>query len=268
MPIVGLSQSHSTPLMPLADLISTGMTKHRLNRRITRYYFVWLALFSIIVAAVGFVPEFVKFLAGTFPIAWVLHVHSALMVAWLAIFFAQAALAATGRLDLHKKWGTVGLLLGLPVWTSMVFVEWRGKIVYPLDPDLSPEYDLDLRGMYTWAMFFIFFLGAVYFRQRAPAWHKRFMVFAAFMVLLPAQMRIDWLPRFQPRFWTDLLYLDLCVLLPLLIYDFSTTRRPHPATMIGAGVLLGAQGILLFTWGTPWWRHLAYVFTVTLRSYF
>ena len=254
--------------MAIVDHDAAWTTGQRLARSFTRYYFVWLALFSIVIAAVGFVPEFARFMAGTFPIAWVLHIHSALMMAWLALFFAQAVLASTGRLALHQKLGTYGLVLGLPVWASMVFVEWRGKIVYPLDPDLSPYYDLDLRGMYTWAMFLIYFLGAAYCRRRAPAWHKRFMVFAALMVLLPAQMRIDWLPRFPPRFWADLIYLDACLLLPLLAYDYSSAKRPHRATIVGASVLLGAQGILVFAWGTPWWRHLAYAFTVTLRSCF
>jgi hypothetical protein len=150
----------------------------------------------------------------------------------------------------------------------MVFVEWRGKIVYPLDPDLSPDYDFDLRGIYSWGMFLIFFLGAVFYRHRAPAWHKRFMVFAAFVLLLAAQGRMGWLPRFHPRFWADLLYLDAYLLLPMLAYDFLTAKRPHPATIVGASVLVGAQGILMLVWGATWWRHLAYVFTVTLRSYF
>ena len=48
-----------------------------------RHYFVWLALLGAAIATIGFVPEYLKFAAGTFPIAWVLNVHSALMVAWL-----------------------------------------------------------------------------------------------------------------------------------------------------------------------------------------
>jgi hypothetical protein len=247
---------------------SSTASAQRGDRRLRRHYFVWMALLGAVIAAIGFVPEYLKFAAGTFPIAWVLNLHSALMVAWLALLLAQALLASTGRLALHEKLGTLGITLGFLVWASMVFVEFRGKIVYPLDPDLSPEYDFDLRGIYIWATFLIFFLGAVYQRRRSPAWHKRFMVFAAFMVLQPAEMRIGWLPRFSFHFLADMLYLDVCLLVPLLAYDYASARRMHPATIVASSVLLGSQGALLLVWGSPAWRHLAYGFTVALRSFF
>jgi len=238
------------------------------ERRLRRHYFVWMALFGAAIAAIGFVPEYLKFASGTFPIAWVLNLHSALMVAWLALFLAQAMLASTGRLALHEKLGTLGISLGFLVWASMVFVEFRGKIVYPLDADFSQEFDFDLRGIYIWSTFLIFFLGAVYQRRRSPAWHKRFIVFAAFMVLQPAEMRIAWLPRLSFHFLADMLYLDVCLLVPLLAYDYASARRPHPATILASTVLLGSQGALLLVWGSPAWRHLAYGFTVALRSHF
>jgi len=94
------------------------------------------------------------------------------------------------------------------------------------------------------------------------------MVFAALMAVQAAEMRISWLPRFAPDYWTDAIYLDLCLLVPLLAYDYSIARRLHPATIAAASLLLVAQGVLLFLWGSPGWRHLAYGFTVALRALF
>jgi hypothetical protein len=229
---------------------------------------MWVALFSIAITSVVFIPGLVKFAAGKFPIAWVLNLHGALMAAWLALFFAQAICAATGRLALHERLGTFGMALGPAVWASMVFVELRRKLVYPLAPDLSDEYDFDLPGIYIWSTFLVFFTAAIYQRRRWPGWHKRFMVFAALVVVQAAEMRNTWLPRFAPGYWTDVIYLDACLLLPMLAYDYVSSKRIHPATVVASGVLLTAQGVLLSLWGSPGWRHLAYGFTVWLRSNF
>ena len=238
------------------------------GRWFRRFYFVGLSLFCIVITAIVFIPGLLRFAAGTFQVTWVLNVHGALMAAWLALFFAQAAFAATGRLALHEKLGSFGVLLGLPVWASMVLVEMRRKVVHPLAPDFSPDFDFDLPGIYVWATFLLYFLGGVYTRHRSPEWHKRFMVFAALMAVQAAEMRISWLPRFAPDYWTDAIYLDLCLLVPLLAYDYSIARRLHPATIAAASLLLVAQGVLLFLWGSPGWRHLAYGFTVALRALF
>ena len=254
--------------MARAELGSDVAAPQWLASRFKRYFFVLLALFAIFIAAVVFVPEFLKFATGSFPIAWVLNIHGALMGTWLALFLAQAVLASTGRLALHRKLGTFGIVLGFPVWASMVLVEMRRKVVYPLDPDLSKAFDWDLPGIYVYTTFLVFFVGAIYQRRRLPAWHKRFMAFATFVALQAAEQRNLWLPRFAPDYWTDAIHLDAFLLVPIIAYDYISAKRLHPATIAASCVLLGAQGILLAVWGNLAWRHFAYSFTVALRSFF
>jgi hypothetical protein len=79
------------------ELDSADTTAQWLVSRYRRYFFVLLALLGILIASIAFVPVFLKFAAGTFPIAWVLNIHGALMGTWLALFFAQAILASTGQ---------------------------------------------------------------------------------------------------------------------------------------------------------------------------
>ncbi len=253
--------------MARVEPVAAGASAWLVSRSI-RYFFVLIALFGIVIASIVFVPQILKFAAGTFPIAWVLNVHGALMTAWLALFLAQALLASTGRLALHRKLGTFGIVLGFPVWASMVLVEMRRKVVHPLDPDLSEAYALDLPGIYAYTMFLVFFIGAIYLRRRRPAWHKRFMLFATFLALQAAEQRITWLPRFAPGYWTDAIYLDVCLLVPLMAYDYFSAKRLHPATIAASCMLLGAQGVVLLMWENPSWRHLAFGFTVWLRSTF
>jgi hypothetical protein len=254
--------------MARVEIDSADTIAQWLVSRYRRYFFVLLALLGILIASIAFVPQFLKFAAGTFPIAWVLNIHGALMGTWLALFLAQAILASTGHLALHRKVGTFGIVLGFPVWASMVLVEMRSKVVHPLNPDLSEIYDWDLPGIYVYTTFLIFLVGAIYQRRRRPAWHKRFMAFATFVAVQAAEQRNLWLPRFAPGYWTDAIYLDICLLVPLFAYDYFSAKRLHPATIAATGVLLGAQGVLLFVWGNPGWRHFAYSFTVALRSVF
>jgi hypothetical protein len=101
---------------------------------------------------------------------------------------------------------------------------------------------------------------------RRPAWHKRFMLFATFLALQAVEQRITWLPRFAPGYWTDAIYLDVCLLVPLFAYDYYSAKRLHPATIAASCMLLGAQGVVLLVWENPGWRHFAYSFTVWLRS--
>ena len=248
---------------------SRGAITQGLVSQSTRYFFVVLALFGALIALITFVPVYAKFQAGTFPIAPLLHIHGALMGAWIALFVAQAVLASTGRLALHRKLGgTFGIVLGFAVWASMIVVELRAMLVHPLDPDLSAGYDWMLPGIYVYATFPVFFIGAIYLRRRRPAWHKRFMAFATFVALQAAEQRNLWLPRFAPGYWTDVIYLDICLLVPLIAYDYVLAKRLHPATVAASCVLLGAQGVLLSVWGSPAWRHMAYGFAVALRSNF
>jgi hypothetical protein len=48
---------------------SSTASAQRGDRRLRRHYFVWMALLGAVIAAIGFVPEYLKFAAGTFPIA-------------------------------------------------------------------------------------------------------------------------------------------------------------------------------------------------------
>ena len=239
-------------------------TGRRPKRPVERYFFVAMGIFAIFIALIPFGPVLLKVVSGSFPLAWVLHVHGALMTAWLAMFFAQTVFAATGRMALHRRAGRFGIPLGFAVWASMVAVEMRAVIVHPR-PDLS-SYDDLLPGVYIYSLFLLCFTSAVYLRK-LPAWHKRLMVVTAFLTLQAAFMRI-YLPIFAPGYWNDALYLDGALFIPLVAYDFISIKRLHPATILSAALLLSAQTALSLAWGTEGWRNFAFHFSQLLRSLF
>jgi len=101
--------------MARVEPAAAGVSAWLVSRSI-RYFFVLLASFGILIASIVFAPQFLKFAAGTFPIAWVLNLHGALMTAWLVLFLAQALLASTGRLALHRKLGAIYQRRHRPTW--------------------------------------------------------------------------------------------------------------------------------------------------------
>src|SRR5258706_5010560 len=216
---------------------SAGVTAPWSALRILHYFVLALGLFSVVIALVAFVPEYADFAVGKFPIAWVLHIHGALMSAWLATFIVQAWLASTGHVSLHRKIGPYGIALGIAVWASMVFVELRKLVAHPLPTD-GPGYDELLQGSYTYLTFLVVLLWAAHERRR-PAWHKRLMLITTFVALVAPIERIEWLPELGVGFiWASILWLDLCLIVPLVVYDLVSTKHLHRATVQGLGVML------------------------------
>ena len=228
------------------------------SRRKLRQFFPAMVLVAIGIAASAFVPEYIDFKRGTFPIAWVLHVHGAIMGAWVATFAAQAYLGATGQIKRHREFGELGIWIGWIAWVSMIFVEVRALRVYPLPPD-PKEYDFMLPGPYVYLTFPIL-LAWGYRERRRPEWHKRILTFALFLSLQAAIQRFQWLPKYPGhfRYLPFALFLDLILIVPIVAYDLRLNRRAHPATMRSAIILLGVQLLLLSLWSSGPWRTFAY----------
>ena len=241
--------------MATADCVMDAPAPHRRPGPL-RYFFVGMVIVATVVLGVAFIPEYRKFAAGAFPIAGVLHVHAAIVTAWVAAFAFQAYLGATGRTNLHRRVGPYALSVGRIAWASMIFVEMRALVAHPIPLEAS-EYDWLLPGPYVYLTFGILLAWAIHERRR-PAWHKRLITFAVFLTLQAAIQRYLWIP-ITSGYWPFALALDIVLLVPMIGYDLTTLRgRLHPATVRGALLLVGAQALLLALWGTALWRSFAF----------
>ena len=111
--------------MTTTEQFSAGPSTRVRPKRPFRRFFPSMALFALAVLIFAFVPEYVQYSQGSFPIAWVLHIHGAIMAAWVGVFLLQAYLGATGRISQHRKTGNFAFAIGWLAWVSMIFVEWR-----------------------------------------------------------------------------------------------------------------------------------------------
>ena len=251
--------------MATAELAADFPRKRR-RRRPLRFFFIFMVAVSIAILSLAFVPEFIAYAHGAFPIAPILHVHAAIMVAWVVAFAVQAYLGAKGKIVQHQRAGRIAFVVGWLAWGSMIFVEWRAMFVHPL-PDRLPPYDEFLAGPYIYLTYPIF-LAWAYHERRRPMWHKRLMLFALFLSLGAAVQRYFWLPMTDSRagYWAIAAFIDVALLLPLVAFDLVTLRgRLHPATVRAMVVLFGAQAIMLSLWGSFAWRKFAYSFTHAIR---
>ena len=212
-----------------------------------------MAGFALVILLAAFVPEYQRFGDGVFPIAWVLHVHAAIMFGWVGVFALQSLLGATGRTAPHRRVGVYSVGMGWLAWASMIFVEFRVFVAHPL-PSNPAEYDWDLPGPFIYLTFAVFLVWAVRERRR-PQWHKRLMTFALFLSLGAAFQRFLWIP-INYGFGPFAVALDASLIVPMVAYDLTTLKGGlHPATVRATLLLLTSEAVLFALWGTLVWHN-------------
>ena len=78
--------------------------------------YVGLALMIAAIVLVGFSRSFYGTLVTNASHPWIIHVHAAVYVGWLALLIAQTVLAARGDIATHRRVGKFGIAYGALVW--------------------------------------------------------------------------------------------------------------------------------------------------------
>lgn len=251
---------------PLKALEAGPTQAFATSRRVgaSRHFFIGIGVWCILLALVGFVPSFQAAFAGEFHIPLIVHVHGAMMMGWLVLYTAQAGLVSQGNLRRHRRMGWLATGWAGVVWISMGVATVTALQQYA--PDEAPFLVKPLLiQLGTMVVFPVFFIGAVLARRRA-GWHKRLMTLATFVLVQAALDRMHWLPDMGlPGFWETGVRGYVLLLLPLASFDFVTLRRIHPATLLGAGVIVAMHGVVSFYWADERWNQLARHVWIGLR---
>lgn len=166
---------------------------------------------------------------------WV-HLHGAVFMAWTLLYVAQAALAASGSLALHRRmgWSALGLatvMVPLGAVTAMMAVV-RDRV----PPFFTPEIFLALSALEL-AAFVLLLTLAIRARRRSD-WHKRLMLCAMVAIIGPAFGRILPMPLLGSMGGLAVLVGQMMFVLIAIGHDILTRRRIHPAYGIGAAVII------------------------------
>jgi hypothetical protein len=196
-------------------------------------FYIGMALLITAIVVAGFGPSFYAvFLTGAAR-PWIIHVHAAVYMGWLALLVLQSVLAARGRIALHRRVGSFGIAYGVLV----LIIGLAVSIVVPAMHVATGEWTMDRAASFLpiplgdMVLFGGFFGAAVAYRHR-PEVHKRLIVLA-FVALMFAGAGRLWFANSIP----DVLLAWYLPVLAGIGYDFYKMRRVHPVYLIGAAIM-------------------------------
>ena len=225
------------------------------TRRGTRRFYVGVAIAVLITVFLGFSRSyFLKAYFGTPELSLLVHIHGLVFTSWVLLFLAQTTLVATGRTDLHRKLGAAGAVLAallLIIGTTTAILRVQGGRPSPI-PGVPPLSFLAVP-LFDMVVFAILISAGLVLRNR-PDTHKRLMTLATIALMSAPIARIPGVLRAGPPGFFGLT--DLFIV-AMLVYDFATRGKVHPATIWGGLVILASQPLRLMISGTPAWLAFA-----------
>jgi hypothetical protein len=220
--------------------ITTPFTRSRLDD----VFFPAMALLALAIVVTGFGHSY--FFAGMMRARLpspLVHVHAAILTAWMAVQASQPTLVAANRVDWHQRVGVVGMLVAtaVPVIGILAVV---GEIRRP--PFDIEHGALDLAFVIAAAADFavLAFFG-LRERDKDLSAHKRLMLLATISILGPAIGRLSFVT--SPTIY----YLVFAILLALVItFDIASLRKVHRATFLGIALITSTQALAELFWRT------------------
>lgn len=214
------------------------------------WFFAGTATAMLLVVFLGFGRSF--FLRPLYieaPLPPHLIVHGVVMTTWFLLFVVQAVLVSAKRITLHRQLGLAGIVVAFAAFVTGVLVNVR--IASRAMAADSPERTQDMLAFASASLVgllpFVPLIVLALWYVRRPAVHKRLMFWAFAWVLGPAFTNtrplgrvLDALVAPQLPFFPA----DLFWLLALVVYDWRTIRRVHPATYL-TFVLLAVYALVL-----------------------
>lgn len=242
--------------------MNATITEHAILHRVAatrtrdRRLAIIIAVFMPLVVLIGFARSYyLKTLFGFPPLPSLLvHIHGAVMTAWVALFAVQVGLVASHRTRLHMKLGILGSVLALLVFVvgtlTGLAAAARGSAIpgwEPLRFLIIPLGDM---------VAFAALVGAALYYRRKLDIHKRLMLLSALNLLPAAVARIpvDFIQNNGALAFYGLP--DLCVV-AVVAYDTIKQRRLHPAYFWGALLLVASHPLRIMLARTDIWLRIA-----------
>lgn len=210
---------------------------------------------AILAVVLGFAPGYLAALDGK---RASLHVHGALMMAWMLALFGQAALFASGRLRWHRRAGRWTLTLAPLMVASGLFVTSEHIGRSGSDPS-RVALEIFSASVATIVAFGLLVGLAMAYRRR-PAVHARLMLGTALLLFGAGILRIllNWVPGFSDPTAANhgaLVVGELCTL-AWIAGDRRSGRGAAPLLVV-LGLQLLVHGMVWVAPGWGWWRDLA-----------
>jgi hypothetical protein len=264
-----------TAATPHASQAGNQLSESALTSAIDRWIYVFMAALFIVITLAGFIPDSLAKIAAVEvgerpPFPLVLHLHSILMGSFLLLLFTQTTLAATGKLEYHRRLGVAAIVLvpalvaaGIILVPTMYHQIWNGMQAAPAEAQAGMQAflrefnNIMLVQIRIGILFPLFILIAFMARKSDSGLHKR-MMFLAIAIALPAAFdRITWLPHTIPESPLSTNLYILLALAPMFIWDVVRSRSVHKAYWIWLAFMLPSSILIHGLWDTNWWHATA-----------
>lgn len=153
-------------------------------------FFVNYAVVCLAIAVLGFLPSFwLPVGTARYGDSGMVLAHGLVFTAWPLLFLWQTVQVERGRIANHRAWGVAGVSLAtmmLLVGISTVEAQLTDRLAFGYGDRARAFAIAPLTNI---LLFFALFVAAVG-RVRRPDWHKRLMMCASAVVLVPAFARI------------------------------------------------------------------------------
>jgi hypothetical protein len=223
------------------------------GRRFDYVFFTGMALVMLATVFAGFAHTY--YLAGLFraPLpSRIIQIHGAVFSCWILLLVTQASLVSAGRVDIHRRLGVAGFVLGclMVVLGVMAATDSLARGA-PAGRDPQMFYIIPVTDILLFAVPLYFA-----FRTRVdPPAHKRFIYIATIALLTPAIARLPF--AFVFRKSSVVALLADCFVLVLAGYDLWSTHRIHRATLWAGSLLIFVLQIRVPVGKTGAWHAFA-----------
>jgi hypothetical protein len=229
------------------------------GRRYDHYFFSAVSLLMLGTVFYGFARTY--YLAGVFraplPSA-LIHIHGAVFTLWILLLVTQTSLVAAGRVDIHKRLGIAGFLLGCAMVALGVAAATDSLVrgVHGTAVAAQAFYLVPMSSMAIFATLLFFAFRA----RRNPAEHKRLICIATSNMLLAAIVRwpVPYVHRHLPR----AMLVEFLFIAAIAAYDLWSTHKIHRATLWAGALVIVVQELALpVGMSAPWQAFAAWVRT-------
>jgi hypothetical protein len=226
------------------------MTTNASSRRPERIFFISSALLFAAFVLIGFWRTYFRAGAAALP-SLLVHVHAILMVGWIVLVLCQVGLISTRKVKWHQQLGTA-----MAFWAGAILLIGPPTLIYALRRPGSGVDALILWGDLAQLLAFALLVSRALLLRRVPAEHKRLMLLATAVIVLPALARwpFDFMQKGPP---IGIVALYFTVPVALAIYDLVTLKRIHRATLLGTVLIALIIGTTLTVSSTAWWQAIA-----------
>ncbi len=238
----------STAATIAAPAASPAQEAARARSRAHTFYLGLTVLLIAMVVRGFWATYFGQLLGGTVARHPAVHLHGAVFSGWMALLLAQVLLAATGRIRLHRRIGTVGVAYAVLVFCTGLVVSFVAPVLHVR----AGEWTLDaaaafmLLPLVDMVLFAGFFGTAVAYRRR-PEIHKRLVLAATIALAFAAVGRLSLSPWAFLLVWLTPLFIAMA-------FDAFTLGRVHGANVIAALILATAFMRIFLMESQAWLR--------------